>query len=598
MHIVAGPSVIIMLLFRYMAVEEIRQNIPLIYTNIQLINNKKILVAISFILVFFGGVGEASAATLYFSPSSGTYQTGRNFTVNINAQSSVSLNAASGVVTFPTDKLEAVGISKTASIFNLWVQEPSFSNVGTQGNVRFEGIVLNPGFTGTGKLIGVTFRVKSAGTADLAFSSGSVLANDGLGTNILSDMGNAEFSLSQSAVTAPETNVAPTGLPPKPFIKHYVKDQNGGWVFSNDSETGKDWINNRSSKLTWAIPPGVVGISILLNDRPTSNPGPKSDGYFDNKVYENLSDSVYYLHIRFISASGAGPILHYRFGVDATPPEPFKIDLPDGEVTANPTPRIRFETIDKTSGIDRYEIKIDDGDWFNAATLKVASYVLPKLSPGEHHILIRAYDKAENYTEASAKVVISAIAAPTITEYPDNIVSPGQTLVIKGKAEPKATVEIHMNKRGRAPIVFSAQADENGNFEADYGEAIPSGAYEVWAKQILQSGSESWPSTSIYIGVNSWFWRAWQWLKNIGGIIVIGLIILGALLVGLYYFWYRFRKWQIRLKKEIREAESTVSSGFKKLKKEIKSGKKSSKIMGDLSEIEKNIEKEIKDIEK
>lgn len=541
----------------------------------------------------------ADAATLYFSPSSGTYQTGRNFTVNINVQSSVALNAASGVITFPTDKLEAIGISKAASVFNLWVQEPSFSNSGTQGNVRFEGIVLNPGFTGTGKLIGVTFRVKSSDTASLAFSSGSILANDGLGTNILSDMGSANFTLSQGAITAPETIVAPTGLPPKPFIKHYVKGADGEWIFDHDSESGaKDWLNNRSSKLSWAIPPGVTGISLLLNNSPSSNPGSKSDGYFDNKVYENLDDGVYYIHIRFINASGAGPILHHKFGIDATPPEPFQITLPDGEVTANPTPRILFDTIDKTSGIDRYEIKIDDGDWFNAATLKVASYVLPKLGPGEHKILVRAYDKAGNYTEEQTKIIISAIASPNITEYPTNIISPGQTLVIKGTAVPMATVEIHMNKKGAAPIIFSAQADEKGSFEADYGEAIPSGAYEVWAKQILQSGSESLPSTSVYIGVNSWFWRAWQWIENIGGAIAVSLILLAIFAVLAYYFWHKFRIWRIKLRREIREAESAVSSGFKKIKKEIKSGKKTPKIIGDLAEIEKKIEKEIKDIDK
>ncbi|MDO8743379.1 MAG: hypothetical protein Q7J30_02425, partial [Candidatus Azambacteria bacterium] len=108
---------------------------------------------------------------------------------------------------------------------------------------------------------------------------------------------------------------------------------------------------------------------------------------------------------------------------------------------------------------------------------------------------------------------------------------------------------------------------------------------------------ESFPSVPVYIGVNSWFWRALQWLKNIGGIIILTLIILSALSALAYYLWHHFKLWRIKLKKEIYEAESAVSSGFKKLKKEIKSGKTASKVMKDLSEIEKNIEKEIKDIE-
>ena len=77
-----------------------------------------LLVVISSILVLFS-VLAAQAASLYFSPSSGTYQTGRNFTVNIRAESPASMNAASGVIIFPTDKLEVLSVSKTGSIFNL-----------------------------------------------------------------------------------------------------------------------------------------------------------------------------------------------------------------------------------------------------------------------------------------------------------------------------------------------------------------------------------------------------------------------------------------------------------------------------------------------
>ena len=56
--------------------------------------------------------------------------------------------------------------------------------------------------------------------------------------------------------------------------------------------------------------------------------------------------------------------------------------------------------------------------------------------------------------------------------------------------------------------------------------------------------------------------------------------------------------WRIKLRREVREAESAVEKGFKKLKKEIKGGKTTVRVLKDISEIEKNIEKEIKDIKK
>jgi len=56
--------------------------------------------------------------------------------------------------------------------------------------------------------------------------------------------------------------------------------------------------------------------------------------------------------------------------------------------------------------------------------------------------------------------------------------------------------------------------------------------------------------------------------------------------------------WQIKLRREVHEAESALKKGFKKLQREVKSNKPAMKVLKDLSIIEKDIEKEIKDIEK
>lgn len=557
-------------------------------------NKLIVLILLSISIVFWAG--SVDAATLYFIPGSGNIAVGDIFTANVYVNTKgVAVNNAEAVVNFPPDLLSVTSVSRTGSIFSLWVEEPSFSNTG--GTVIFNGGLPTPGFSGSaGKVASIVFRAKKTGEASLIFSSAAVRANDGLGTDILDGQGSAKFTLQEAAV--PKVIEPTAGLPPAPLVKQYIKDKNNQVVFDHDSNNPEKWVSSSYNKLTWEVPSGVTGVSVLLHDKPTANPGSKPDGFFDNKVYEHLNDGIYYFHIRYQNDFGAGPILHYKFMVDTISPESFEIILPDGKVTANPTPRIKFETTDNLSGIDRYEIKIDNGDWFNAATLKTASYLLPKLKPGEHQIFVRAYDKAGNYAEAKEIITVSPIASPKITEYPSNIVSPGEKLVIRGEASPKATVEIHMNRRGKEPIIFSAQADEKGNFEAIYENIIPSDAYEVWAKQILDTGAESLQSQSVYIGVNSWFWRALQWLKNVGGIIVVGLIFLTILAAVAYYAWHRFKLWRIKLRKEIREAESAVSSGFKKLKKEIKSGKTASKVLKDLSDVEKDIEKEIKDIER
>lgn len=138
---------------------------------------------------------SSKAATLLFSPENGVFSAGNNFTVAVMVNTPNPINAVSGIISFPANRLEVAALIKTDSVVDLWVQEPSYSNDSSIGNIRFEGVVLNPGFLGIGKVIGIVFRAKTHGAADLKFASGSVLANDGLGTNILSGLGVAQFTL-------------------------------------------------------------------------------------------------------------------------------------------------------------------------------------------------------------------------------------------------------------------------------------------------------------------------------------------------------------------------------------------------------------------
>ena len=158
---------------------------------------KVLLIAVIFFLPFI-----ASAADLSFSPASGSYPAGQVFPVAVYVSSpGQAANAFSGTIHFPADKLNVSSISSSNSIVSIWVQAPSFSNA--TGTVTFEGIAVNPGYAGaSGNLITVNFRAVSAGQADIKFSTGSVLANDGEGTNILQNFGSASYSIT-AAVQQP-----------------------------------------------------------------------------------------------------------------------------------------------------------------------------------------------------------------------------------------------------------------------------------------------------------------------------------------------------------------------------------------------------------
>lgn len=147
-------------------------------------NKNLYLFLILFIISFFINLNKVSAATLNFSPSSGTYDIGDVIKIEISVSSAQSINAISGNVFFPNDILSLSSLSKDSSIINLWTHEPSFS--GNNGLINFEGVIFN-GYSGkNGNIITLFFNVKSEGTAILKFSDVSILANDGKGTDIFS----------------------------------------------------------------------------------------------------------------------------------------------------------------------------------------------------------------------------------------------------------------------------------------------------------------------------------------------------------------------------------------------------------------------------
>ncbi|OGF59518.1 hypothetical protein A3I36_00285 [Candidatus Giovannonibacteria bacterium RIFCSPLOWO2_02_FULL_45_28] len=151
-------------------------------------------------------------ASLYISPLTENPRALSNFTVTIKADSlGEPVNAVRGVLTFPRDRLEIIGISKIGSILNLWVEEPRFSNV--DGTLKFQGGVPNPGFMGSGgTVLHVIFRAKSAGATSLIWKEGEVLANDGKGTNILTGLQNLDFFVDEAFAAAPNVP-APTPTP-------------------------------------------------------------------------------------------------------------------------------------------------------------------------------------------------------------------------------------------------------------------------------------------------------------------------------------------------------------------------------------------------
>jgi hypothetical protein len=307
------------------------------------------------------------------------------------------MNAASGLISFDKDKFEVVSLSKTGSIFSLWVEEPNFSNI--SGNINFSGVIFNPGFTGnSGKILNINLKAKSAGIGNLFFKESQVLANDGVGTNIIKNLGSAQFNLiSSKPVEEIETQTKTSlSLPQKPVITSLThSDEN-------------KWYNNNNVLLKWNLASDINAVKIGLSKNPDDNPDILINYPFNSKEYKNLEDGIWYFHLQVKNNKGWSEVSHYKLQIDITPPEQFEIKFLDGKETRNPNPVILFNTNDKTSGIDFYKIKIGNNDPFDIKYENILnnSYTLPYQSPGKYTILIQAFDKAGNFVSAYDEFII------------------------------------------------------------------------------------------------------------------------------------------------------------------------------------------------
>lgn len=559
------------------------------------------------VLAFFN-IQSLLAASLGISPSSGSYGVGTAFSVTVYvASSDQAMNAVSGTVSFPSDKLTVTAVSSSGSVVDFWVQEPSYSN--STGIINFEGVVMTPGFTGSyAKILVISFKTKSVGSALLNFSSGSVLANDGLGTNILSGLGSARFEIDVPvdgpAAPDAETPAVRGGTPQAPLITSITHPNSDSWYNISDAEFSWDLANN------------ISAARLLVDEEAKVSPSVSYVPAISNKKITALEDGTWYFHVRLRNSYGWGDITHFRFQIDTQNPEYFNISQVEIDDATNPRVKFNFDSSDSMSGISHYEIRfeggeieewIDDGDHI---------YETPILEPGNHRLIVKAIDRAGNFLTNFVEFNVKALDAPEITECPKKLESK-ETLILKGKTYPNSELTIYLQKNKGDIKNYIVLSDEYGKFKFINEDRLYDGVYKLWTSVIDSRGAQSGNSNAIKIIVEQ------PRLLRIGAIaidVLAVLIPLIALVFLLIFMCFRMvckiRTLRARVRKETKDVEKVLHKEilsirgklknhldlFEKVKKKRKLTKEEQKIVPDLkkslSRIEKKVGKEIDDIKK
>jgi hypothetical protein len=479
--------------------------------------------------------------------------------VRVNTQGKA-INAAEGTLKFNPNELSVVNVNRSNSIFNLWVAEPAFSN--SAGTISFSGGSPS-GYTGSGgTVMSVTFRAAGAGSPRVSFTNGSVLANDGRGTNVLTAMNGGSFTIqAQSTSPAPEV------------IIEYVAPANTPGAPSVTSGTHSDpdaWHSSKNATLSWSLPAGITAVRTGLNSNPTSVP---------TKVYENpirtitldeLDEGVSYFHIQFQNIDGWGRVTHYRLAVDSQKPTSVEISQADDANLANPVQELIIDARDETTKVNRFLVKIDNQEPTEiiretaSGTLK-----LPALEPGYHTAIVEAFDDAGNSVIASYSLTILSFDKPVFTDYPTEI-NEEVIPVIKGLTRPNSSVAVFVRRVGGEPNQYALQSNAEGVFTFIPEGTFSNGVYELSAQATDEYGAQSAMSDVVRIAVQQpGYLRIGSLIVSVLSVIVPLVILIGLLIIGTIYLFAYVRRFKKNVGIESIEALEILHREFSNLQKTV-----------------------------
>ncbi|MBS3817019.1 MAG: S8 family serine peptidase [Candidatus Thermoplasmatota archaeon] len=109
-------------------------------------------------------------------------------------------------------------------------------------------------------------------------------------------------------------------------------------------------------------------------------------------TFEGLSDGEHTVEVKAVDQAGNSKIATSTFKVDTTPPT-IEIDNPGQDMVYNDNEvNVEWTASDDTSGIDYYEVQVNDEDWNEIGTS--TQYLLENLDDGDNTVRVKALDEA------------------------------------------------------------------------------------------------------------------------------------------------------------------------------------------------------------
>ncbi len=340
--------------------------------------SKSIIYVSVVLFTLFSFIPSAFAATSSFSVSNpGKKNTGETFSVNINVSGSEAYNAVTANVSFTN--LTYVSVSANSE----WTGVSGPTRSGS--SITFSGAKLGGSFTGSKRVLTVTFRApSSAGTSSIS-ASGTIALADGAGTKVNGSSGSTSITIQTPPPPTPTVVSAPA-------------------VSSSTHPDSNTWYALNTATLSWNKEEGVTAFSYILDQNTTTTPDDVSEGVDTSKTFTSVLEGKTYFHIKALNPVGWSGVTHFLIQTDLSKPYPFsitKIKGDDGKTT------IYFSTDDEFSGIAKYTLQLNGLEMGEVKS----KYILETDS---NDIEVTAYDKVGNINTAVYSNSISSASSTSV----------------------------------------------------------------------------------------------------------------------------------------------------------------------------------------
>jgi hypothetical protein len=289
-------------------------------------------------------------------------------------------------------------------------------------------------------------------------------------------------------------------------------------LITSPSHPNQDlWSSNNKPQFTWQADDPGLGFTFNLDQNANGDPG-YAYSFSQDQVFafSNVSDGVWFFHLKVKYTDGWGPTATYQVKIDTTAPEFFKPSIESG---AGQQTKIFFSALDKSSGVAYYGMKIDNNDWQKI----VSPYTLTDQDRQGNFLSLRAVDNAGNVIETLidlTKMVVSVekpkvyqlnnpvvlLAAPVI----DHVILPSQigdktvsnVLIVTGSGTPGALINLHISTSPET--IFNTTVDSSGKWLVYIAKELNVGRYDLYAISSLE-GKNSLPSEMVYFSLTEKF---------------------------------------------------------------------------------------------